>query len=149
MVKQPIAGGEEPRILTAPPLLPGLPGFAGKFIPMDQARELYERVRTARAGYRLEALLAEMKVELEVQSSDLDRIPVKGSLVAGFFMHLVAERRAIYWILVLTATFVVAMVGLIMFSHEDQQGRQQGIFAVPPAHVQVSREGKPASGHAE
>jgi caa(3)-type oxidase subunit IV len=74
---------------------------------------------------------------------------VKGSLVAGFFMHLVAERRAIYWILVLTATFVVAMVGLIMFSHEDQQGRQQGIFAVPPAHVQVPREEKPASGHAE
>jgi caa(3)-type oxidase subunit IV len=74
---------------------------------------------------------------------------VKGSLVAGFFMHLVAERRAIYWVLVLTATFVVAMVGLIMFSHEDQQGRQQGIFAVPAAHVQVPREEKPANGQAE
>jgi len=69
---------------------------------------------------------------------------VKGSLVAGFFMHLVAERRAIYWILVLTATFAVAMLGLIMFTHEDQQGRQQGVFAVPAAHVQVPREEKPA-----
>jgi cytochrome c oxidase subunit 4 len=73
----------------------------------------------------------------------------KGSLVAGFFMHLAAERRAIYWILALTATFAVAMLGLIMFSHEDQQGRQQGIFAVPAAHVQVPREQKPATGQAE
>ena len=68
----------------------------------------------------------------------------KGSLVAGFFMHLVAERRAIYWILVLTATFAVAMLGLILFTREDQQGRQQGIFGVPAARVQVPREEKPA-----
>ncbi|HVM62541.1 MAG TPA: cytochrome C oxidase subunit IV family protein [Verrucomicrobiae bacterium] len=74
---------------------------------------------------------------------------VKGSLVAGFFMHLVAEKKAIYWVLILTATFVVAMVGLIMFSHEDQQGRQQGIFAVPAAHVQVPQEGQPTGGHSE
>jgi len=62
---------------------------------------------------------------------------VKGSLVAAFFMHLAAERKVIYWVLVLTASFVVVMVGLIMFAHGDQQGRQQGIFAVPQGHVQV------------
>ena len=60
---------------------------------------------------------------------------VKGSLVAAFFMHLSAERKVIYWVLVLTATFVVVMIGLIMFSREDQQGRQQGIFVVPQGHV--------------
>ena len=60
---------------------------------------------------------------------------VKGSLVAAFFMHLSAERKMIYWVLVLTATFVVVMIGLIMFSRGDQQGRQQGIFAVPQGHV--------------
>jgi cytochrome c oxidase subunit IV len=60
---------------------------------------------------------------------------VKGSLVAGFFMHLSAERKLIYWVLVLTAVFVVVMVGLIMFTHHDQQGKQQGIFAVPPGRV--------------
>jgi cytochrome c oxidase subunit 4 len=60
---------------------------------------------------------------------------VKGSLVAAFFMHLSAERKAIYWVLLLTATFVVVMIGLIMFSRGDQQGRQQGIFAVPQGHV--------------
>jgi cytochrome c oxidase subunit 4 len=74
---------------------------------------------------------------------------VKGSLVAGFFMHLVAERKVIYWVLVLTATFVVVMVGLIMFSHHDQQGRQQGIFAVPAGHVPVHHGETPTETHKE
>ena len=69
-------------VLTEPPRLAGLPKFAGKFIPMEQARELYQRVRTAPSGFQLEALLAEMKVKLEVQLSDLERIPIKGALVA-------------------------------------------------------------------
>ncbi|HEY4843863.1 MAG TPA: GNAT family N-acyltransferase [Terriglobales bacterium] len=77
----PIAGHED-RALTDPPLLPGLPGFAGKFIPLDQARELYRRVRQAPQGFQLEALLQEMKVKLEVQAADIDHIPVKGPLVA-------------------------------------------------------------------
>ncbi len=80
MPKLPI--DEERGVLTEPPLLAGLPGFAGKFIPMGQARELYQRVRSAPQGFRLEALLAEMKVKLIVQPADLDRIPVKGPLVA-------------------------------------------------------------------
>jgi len=42
--------------------LPGLPGFAGKLIPMAEVRELYERVRSAQDGFRLETLLAEMQV---------------------------------------------------------------------------------------
>ena len=49
---------------------------------MEQARELYQRMRTAPQGFQLETLLAEMKVELDVQSADLERIPVKGPLVA-------------------------------------------------------------------
>jgi len=69
---------------------------------------------------------------------------VKGSLVAGFFMHLVGERKLIYWVLTLTALFVAAMVGLIMFTHHDQQGRQQGIFAVPQQHVPVHSAGTAA-----
>ncbi len=82
MPKPPLAGDEEQGVLTEPPLLPGLPRFAGKFIPMEQARELYQRVRSAPRGFRLEALLAEMKVKLKVQCADLERIPVKGPLVA-------------------------------------------------------------------
>jgi hypothetical protein len=41
------------------------------------------------------------------------------------------------------------MVGLLLFSRADQQGQQQGIFAVPAAHVRVPVEEKPASAHAE
>jgi putative hemolysin len=82
MPELPIARDEERGVLTEPPLLAGLPGFAGKFIPLEQARELYQRVRTAPQGFRLEALLAEMKVKLDVQPADLERIPIKGPLVA-------------------------------------------------------------------
>ena len=82
MPELPIAGDEEQGVLTEPPLLAGLPGFAGRFIPMEQARELYQRVRSAPRGFRLEALLAEMKVKLDVPAADLERIPIKGPLVA-------------------------------------------------------------------
>ncbi len=82
MPKLPIADTEERRVLSELPLLPGLPVFAGKFLPMEQARELYQRVRSAPPGSRLEALLAAMKVELMVQPSDIERIPLKGPLVA-------------------------------------------------------------------
>jgi putative hemolysin len=78
----PTVADEARDVRTEPPLLAGLPGFAGKFVPMDQARELYRRVRQAPSGFRLEALLAEMKVKIDVQSADLERIPAKGALVA-------------------------------------------------------------------
>jgi len=67
---------------TGSPKLPGLPGFAGKLIPMAEVRELYERVRSAPQGFKLETLLEEMQVDLQLQPADLERIPVKGPLVA-------------------------------------------------------------------
>ena len=82
MPKLPTTRDEEPAILSDSPHVPGLPGFAGKFIPMEQARELYQRVRLAPRGFRLQALLAEMQIKVEVQSADLERIPAKGALVA-------------------------------------------------------------------
>jgi putative hemolysin len=81
--------GKQPRMLdrgrgafSQLPLLPGLPRFAGKLIPMAEARELHRRVCLAPGGFRLETLLAEMQVQLQVGSADLDRIPTKGPLVA-------------------------------------------------------------------
>lgn len=74
--------GDERGVLDSPPVFPGLPGFAGKLIPLEEARDLYHRVRSAAQGFRLDNLLAEMKVDLEVQPSDLERIPPKGPLVA-------------------------------------------------------------------
>lgn len=74
--------GDERGVLDRPPVFPGLPGFAGKLIPLEDARDLYNRVRHAPQGFRLETLLAEMDVELDVHASDLGRIPTKGPLVA-------------------------------------------------------------------
>ena len=34
----------------------------------------------------------------------------KGSLVAGFFMHLLHERKVIYWILILTVFFFLFLL---------------------------------------
>ncbi len=82
MPKLPFAEDEDRSALAEPPLLPGIPAFVGKLVPLEQARELYKRVRSAPSGFRLEALLAEMKIRLEVQPADLERIPLKGALVA-------------------------------------------------------------------
>ena len=62
---------------------------------------------------------------------------VKGSLVAGYFMHLLHERKLIYTILVLTAVFVATLVVLLLWSYGDQQGTPHGIFAVPQRHVPI------------
>ena len=35
---------------------------------------------------------------------------IKGSLVAGFFMHLISEKKLIYAVLLLTAAFFVALL---------------------------------------
>ena len=41
---------------------------------------------------------------------------VKGTLVAGVFMHLFAETRIIYWVLILTAVFFVALMLFPVFT---------------------------------
>jgi cytochrome c oxidase subunit IV len=43
----------------------------------------------------------------------------KASLVAGFFMHLVSERKVIYVILAFTAFFFAGMMTLIVWAHHD------------------------------
>ena len=75
-------GNAAPDVLAGNPFLPGLPAFAGKFVPMQEARDLYRRVSAASQGFRLEGLLSEMNIHLDVRASDLERIPVKGPLVA-------------------------------------------------------------------
>lgn len=61
---------------------------------------------------------------------------IKGTLVAGYFMHLFDERRMIYGVLALTAIFIVVMIGLLLFSFGDQQGHHPGAFDVPQQFVQ-------------
>jgi cytochrome c oxidase subunit 4 len=44
---------------------------------------------------------------------------IKGSLVAGYFMHLVSEKKLIYAILVLTVAFFFALLALPVFTHSN------------------------------
>lgn len=44
---------------------------------------------------------------------------VKGSLVACYFMHLISERKAIYWVLALTALFFVVLMSVPLGQDSD------------------------------
>ncbi len=41
---------------------------------------------------------------------------VKGSLVAGFFMHLISEKQVIFWVLAFTFIFFLALLLLPSYS---------------------------------
>lgn len=43
----------------------------------------------------------------------------KASLVAGYFMHLISERKMIYGIMVFTAVFFIGLMFLIVWSFGD------------------------------
>jgi cytochrome c oxidase subunit 4 len=47
---------------------------------------------------------------------------VKGALVAGYFMHLVSEKKLIYAVLALTAFFFIALMALPSFTTIDGFG---------------------------
>ena len=44
---------------------------------------------------------------------------IKGSLVAGYFMHLISEKKVIYAVLALTAFFFVALLALPSLTHNS------------------------------
>ena len=44
---------------------------------------------------------------------------VKGTLVACYFMHLIAEKKLIYAVLVLTALFFIALLALPAVTHSN------------------------------
>lgn len=47
---------------------------------------------------------------------------VKGALVAAYFMHLVSEKKVIYWILILTVVFFAVMFIIFPAAYADQAG---------------------------
>jgi cytochrome c oxidase subunit 4 len=44
---------------------------------------------------------------------------IKGSLVAGYFMHLVSEKKLIYAVLALTVAFFVVLLALPVLTHSE------------------------------
>ena len=57
------------------------PGLAGKFASVAKVRDLYRRVQQSPEGFRLENLLIEMRVGLQVGAADQARIPATGPVV--------------------------------------------------------------------
>jgi putative hemolysin len=68
-------------VLASAPALAGLPRFASKLLPLQQAHDLYQRA-CKDGGSVLENLLREMEIDLEISAADLERIPKKGPVVA-------------------------------------------------------------------
>jgi putative hemolysin len=56
-------------------------GLAGKLAPVGKVRDLYRRVQRSPEGFRLETLLAEMRIGLTVGAADQARIPASGPVV--------------------------------------------------------------------
>ena len=44
---------------------------------------------------------------------------IKGALVAGYFMHLISEKKLIIAVLALTAVFFVALMALPILTHSN------------------------------
>jgi len=57
------------------------PGLAGKWSPVGKVRSLYQRAQRMGEGFRLENLLAEMRIDLRLGAGDQARIPASGPVV--------------------------------------------------------------------
>src|SRR5271165_2536771 len=68
----------QPEVLTR---VAEFPGIAAKFAPVSRVRDLYRRVQQSPEGFRLERLLAEMRIGLRVDAADQQRIPATGPVV--------------------------------------------------------------------
>ena len=62
----------------------------------------------------------------------------KGSLVAGYFMHLIDERKGIYAALALTAFFFIVLMFIPILGNNDTFGE----------HKTIPNANAPVSGHA-
>jgi len=60
---------------------------------------------------------------------------LKAFLVAGFFMHLVSEKKPIYTILVFTAFFFVGLMALTIWSMHDYPELTAVTHGAPHAHT--------------
>ena len=83
-------------------------------------------------GTLVTVLAAELEVSVPVALTiGLFIASVKASLVACFFMHLIDEKKIIYWTLALTVAFFIALMALpLLTSVADQVGE----FAEVEAH---------------
>ena len=67
-------------VLANAPALAGLPAFASRLLPLEQAHMLYQRARRGESSV-LENLLREMNIDLRLDRADFERIPKAGPAV--------------------------------------------------------------------
>ena len=61
----------------------------------------------------------------------------KGSLVASYFMHLIGERKSIYWALLLTVFCFLVLIFIPILGHMDTYGEHK---TVPNANAAAATE---------
>jgi cytochrome c oxidase subunit 4 len=63
---------------------------------------------------------------------------IKGGLVASYFMHLISEKKVIFYFLIFTVIFLIAMFILTISSFHDQiGGRIMFILTISSFHDQI------------
>ena len=73
---------------------------------------------------------------------------IKAFLVAGYFMHLMSERKSIYAILAATVFFFIAMMYLIVWSRDEMpKGTRYWDAATAHGPAPAGGAAAPASGH--
>lgn len=60
---------------------------------------------------------------------------IKGGLVASYFMHLISEKKVIYWVLAVTFVFLLCMFLLFISAHEDQAMKTALVEQLRAFHV--------------
>jgi cytochrome c oxidase subunit 4 len=60
---------------------------------------------------------------------------IKGGLVASYFMHLISEKKVIYWVLVVTFVFLICMFLLFISAHHDQAMKTALVEQLRARHV--------------
>jgi cytochrome c oxidase subunit 4 len=71
---------------------------------------------------------------------------VKASLVALFFMHLISERNAVYYLLCLTGLFFLLLMYLPSGWYHDEM-KTKTVWSVLPQPAEAGAHGGEAPGH--
>jgi cytochrome c oxidase subunit 4 len=116
--------------------------------------EIHKYVRTCIAVFSTLMVLtivtvAVSYVHLETSSAiavALIVATVKASLVALFFMHLISERNAIYYLLCLTGLFFLLLMYLPSGWYHDEM-KIHSLWSVLPQPAEAGHHGGTASGH--